>query len=306
MAPPVLRKLARTARGYELTFRYLFNFRPTLNYRLSRHALSGEAEQVLEDLNRQGVAITSAHSLLGENYSCYCELQRSVEELERRLGGEMAAARSAALEGAAKDQKKSFIFPLLGERPALRRANHIYVRFALQKPILQIANAYFSMYSRLCYFNVWHNFTTPSPASTSQLWHRDRDDLHYILKVFLYLSDVDEGAGPFMYAAGTHSKKRLLREPAYFLEDGYVMRSNDSQMAEVIAPERWVRGVGPKGTIIFADTRGYHKGGLARERDRIMYTCMFSSSLAPELFERSPEETLLWMDKEQAYALKAL
>jgi hypothetical protein len=157
----------------------------------------------------------------------------------------------------------------------------------LQKPILQIANAYFDMYIRIRSYNVLHTFTTLGEASTSQLWHRDRDDLHYILKVFVYLSDVIDGAGPFMYAAGTHSKKKLRREPDYFLEDGYVMRSDDSQMAEFVPPERWAKCVGPKGTIIFADTRGHHKGVGPRARPGIMYTCMFTSPLASELFKRA-------------------
>ncbi len=46
-------------------------------------------------------------------------------------------------------------------------------------------------------------------------------------------------------------------------------------------------GVGPKGTIIFADTRGHHKGVGPRARPGIMYTCMFTSPLASELFKRA-------------------
>jgi len=102
------------------------------------------------------------------------------------------------------------------------------------------------MYIRLRHYNVLHTITTSGRGSASQLWHRDQDDLHYILKVFVYLSDVDDGAGPFMYAAGTHFKKKLLREPTCFLEDGYVTRSDDTQMAEVIPPKRWIKCVGAK------------------------------------------------------------
>ncbi len=35
----------------------------------------------------------------------------------------------------------------------------------------------------------------------SQRWHRDYNDKH-LLKVFLYMSDVDEAAGPFEYVPG--------------------------------------------------------------------------------------------------------
>jgi hypothetical protein len=76
-------------------------------------------------------------------------------------------------------------------------------------------------------------------------------------------------------------------------------------MGEIVPPGEWVTSMGPRGTIILADTRGYHKGGLARTRDRIMYTCMFASSTAlQELFER-PAAVRLPLDRAQAYALKA-
>jgi hypothetical protein len=40
--------------------------------------------------------------------------------------------------------------------------------------------------------------------------------------------------------------------------------------------------------VVLADTRGYHKAGLARYRERILYTCMFTSQVSPypEHFER--------------------
>ena len=48
-------------------------------------------------------------------------------------------------------------------------------------------------------------------------------------------------------------------------------------MDQVIPKKDWIIGTGAKGTIIFADTRGFHKGGDARKGDRLMYTCMYTS-----------------------------
>ena len=56
--------------------------------------------------------------------------------------------------------------------------------------------------------------------------------------------------------------------------------SDDQQMAAVVPESRWVKGVGKKGTIIFADTRGFHKGGLARGNDRTLYIAEFLSQAA--------------------------
>src|SRR5436190_10852590 len=267
-----LRQLVRAGRKFELTWRYLFNLQPTLAYQFSPKSLSDEAERVVKDLNRDGIAITSVPKLFGVN-SHYDELNTAVEGLEDDLSDQLKLARTKANDDDAVG-RKTFMVELLGPCPLID-LDSVHARFALQKPVLQIANCYFGMYTRLRYYNIWHTFATHTQARASQLWHYDREDF-YILKMFLYLSDVDESAGPFTYAAGSHLKGRLRREPTYFLE-GDVKRSDDSQMAAVVPRERWIKGVGSKGTIIFADTRGYHKGGLARERDRIMYTCMFTS-----------------------------
>lgn len=294
----MLRKLIRASRNYDLAWRYGFNLKPTLAYKLQAHAISAEAARVLADLNRDGVAITSADRLLGAA-SCYQELKEAVDKLEQDLVQRLATSRSKADKEMIG--QKTFLAELLGGRPLLE-PNHIYARFAVQKDILQITNAYFGMYARLRYYNIWHTFPTRTQPRESQLWHHDRED-HYILKVFVHFSDIDDGAGPFTYAKGSHLKGALRRGPEYFLEGG-VKRSNDQQMAEVVKPACWIKGIGPIGTIIFADTRGYHKGGHARERDRLLYTCMFTSqaSESKEIFER-PARMSLPQDKAEAFAL---
>ena len=62
--------------------------------------------------------------------------------------------------------------------------------------------------------------------------------------------------------------------------DGATPRSNDDELARVVPRERWLTACGPAGTMVFADTRGYHKGGWARQSDRIVYVCEFLSSAA--------------------------
>lgn len=91
------------------------------------------------------------------------------------------------------------------------------------------------------------------------------------------MKDVEDGTGPFTYAPGTHRKGAYWnRRPASFNENN-ILRSTDAQMNAVVPQEKWIRATGKKGTIIFADTRGYHKGGEARTDNRLMYTCMFTS-----------------------------
>ena len=298
--PHGVKQAARTFRDSPFKWRYIDNLSPLIKYSVKPKALSGEARSVLTDLNRDGIAITTARKLLSD-FTYYQELKTEVERIEQKLAQELDQARKNA-EGVA--EHKTFIFNLLGDRPTLDPQD-VMVRFALQRELLQLANAYFGMLTHFRFYNVWHTFATQAPARCSQLWHRDPED-HLILKVFVYLSDVDEGAGPFTYAPGTHLKGRIHKEPEYFRETNHrAKRSEDEQMAAVVPPERWIKGLGDAGTIIFADTRGYHKGGLARTHDRIMYNCMFTSpaSKTKELFARPATLSATILTREQAFAL---
>lgn len=299
MAPTVISRLARAGRNMDLTWRYVFNLSPTLAYKFNRPSPMGEAARVLTQLNRDGIAITSAAALLGAAPD-YDELKAAVTSLEQAQRREIEQLRARASNSDAIGEK-TFVFPLLGEYPVLDPKS-VYARFALQPTVLQIANSYFGMYTRLRYYNIWHTLTTTSAPRESQLWHQDRED-HLILKMFVYFSNVGPSDGPFTYAPGTHRKGHLRRAPAYTLE-GNVKRSTDEQMAAVLSPEQWVTGTGAPGTIIFADTRGYHKGGLARDNDRIMYVCMFTSqaSQSKEFMQRKGALALP-PEKELAFAL---
>ncbi len=250
---------------------------------------------MLSDLNQKGITISTEEKLLGNGF--FDLLEREVNRLEREMASQIEAARHSASEIVSREKKYAFF--LLGT-PQLNLES-VFVRFALQDTILDVANAYFGMYTKLRYYNVWHTFATQAPPSESQLWHSDADDRH-AFKCFVYLSEVDDGAGPFTYAPETHPKGRIKARPAKIPGSGG--RSTDEQMAEVVPHTAWVRATGKKGTVILADTKGYHKGGLARGRDRIMYDCLFTSQAArrPELFER-PELLRLPSDKKALFAL---
>lgn len=258
----------------EFFWRYGFNLFPSLNYRLGSENDSTKAVRgVIDKLNRDGIAITSVSELLGTETS-FADLESEVEKILTTRRDEIEELKLQANDTQSVGHK-TFNVELLGSCVNFE-PNAIFARFALQDTLLNIANEYFRMLVKLRYYNVWYTFATDSKARESQLWHFDRED-NYILKVFLYLNDVDEGAGPFTYAPKTHPKGDLRgREPEYFLEQN-VRRTNDEQMAAVVPQENWLKATGKKGTIVFADTRGYHKGGEARTSDRLMYTCMYTS-----------------------------
>ena len=138
----------------------------------------------------------------------FAELAAAVETLEGEWAERVERARAEADDPLIG--RKTFILELLGHRPELDPQS-IFARFALQNEILRIANSYFGMFTQLRYYNVWHTLTTASPPRESQLWHYDRDD-HLILKLFVYCSDVDEGAEAITYAPGTHRNRGNSRK----------------------------------------------------------------------------------------------
>jgi hypothetical protein len=277
------RSMARALRYNHLTWR-LLNSAPSFSYAMGgAAALPSEGARVLRDLNRDGVALSSVDAL-GIPPPLFGELEAAVDALEKRRAADLAAARRDA-DDSSQIGTKTFNVELLGSNPTLD-TDDVFCRFALQQSMLGISNSYFGMFTRLRYYNVWHTLATRAQPRESQLWHRDREDF-LIMKAFVYLADVDRDAGPFTYAPGTHPKGRVSREPAFALEGG-VRRTTDDQMAAIVARERWIEALGTRGTVVFTDTRGYHKGGLARGRDRLIYTCMFTSrvSQSRELFDR--------------------
>jgi len=147
------------------------------------------------------------------------------------------------------------------------------------------------MRTQLRFYNVWLTRPSGEQLQSSQLWHRDREDF-YILKVFIYLRDVGPGAGPFRYAVGTHRGRDRRLLPGRTSE-GVISRTTDSELAAVVPPDRWSDVLGPRGTVVLADTRGLHCGGAAVDTERLLFTCMFTSqaSQVREWFDRKDMAT---------------
>jgi hypothetical protein len=281
---PKLKGIVRNSRRNEFVWRYGFNISPTLGYRFNRHSGTTALQKTIVDkLNKDGIAISSIDECSHE-IEHFPELDHSVSGLLELQNEKIDTKRAMA---ASRDSigDKTFNLELLGS-PVKFDPSSVYARFALQSLFRNVANGYFQMLAQLRYYNVWYTFASSTTPRESQLWHFDRED-NYILKVFVYLNEVDLGTGPFTYAPGTHRKgQRWNILPESFLEQN-VLRSSDDQMSKVVSKTDWVRALGKKGTIVFADTRGFHKGGEARTGDRLMFTCMYTSpaSQSKRLFE---------------------
>ena len=289
-------------RSNESYWRYGSNLVPTIDHLLSGDAAQSDtAKSIVRNLLSNGIAVSRIEDLMDEQ--SIIDLDSSVQRLLDAKNQEIRDLKSM-VDADSTLGKKTFNLELLGSEPEFDPGS-TFAKLGLSRSLLAIANSYLRMTAQLRYFNVWYTTASTGTSRESQLWHFDRED-NYILKLFLYLDDVDEGTGPFTYAPGTHrnGKHRSIRPE--FIMEGNVKRSTDEQMSNVYPREKWKACTGKKGTIVFADTRGYHKGGEARTKDRLMFTCMYTSpaSQSKDLLRFPAEFDSAGLSSEQRRALR--
>ena len=119
----------------------------------------------------------------------------------------------------------------------------------------------------------------PGPLE-EQFFHRDNDSIRF-LKLFVYLSDVDDKSGPHVFVQGTHASNDLL-------ELG--RRWQDAEVAAAGLGDRIRQFVGPFGTSFLEDTYGLHKGQLPEDRPRLVLQVRYT--LFPSIFARASERSL--------------
>lgn len=238
------------------------NRRPRKFYKKNLPQLSPVQRQILDELNKSGIAVARLEELFpGENRLAL--LQKYTEDIRKK---------------AEIKTGKTFLQYLWDVLPVIDFSNP-FIEISLHDRILDIVNSYMQMYSRLYYLTL--NVTAPvkegEKAFASQLWHRDPEDKK-MLKLFIYLNDVDEDSGPFIYVP--YSKYGLKwggvfpqRPPrGYYPPKGAVEK--------VIPPDAIRLMTAPAGTMIFCDTTGLHKGGYATKKERIMFTAGYRSQVS--------------------------
>ncbi|MBI2053583.1 MAG: hypothetical protein HYT41_02475 [Candidatus Sungbacteria bacterium] len=238
---------------------YVLNRDSRRRYRRNLPALNDVQNRIIRDLRRDGVATTHMDELFpGENI---------LPVLRERV--------RALREASSARAKKPFLIHLWDTIPFLDLEDP-FTRLALLPRTLGVVNAYLEMYGVFYYLTL--NVTTPvsadAPAVASQRWHRDPED-DRMCKMFLYVNDVDEGAGPFTYITGSQHGGRYGK---MFLPTPPRGTYPGDEAVDHAIPKSAIRSfMGRAGTIVFADTGGLHRGGYATKSERIMFTGGFCS-----------------------------
>jgi hypothetical protein len=261
-----------------------------LSNRSSRRSFAGsqpeldEAQQhIVAELSADGYCVVPFAELFPDVRD---SPWRAIEEQAARFVGETEKALDGNREALRVRAGKEFVVRLHSYGVEVSPDDPWLATCASHR-MLDIANTYLGLWSKLEYVDMWYSVPQPPDADriASQRWHRDFNDQH-LLKAFLYLVDVDEGTGPFEYVPGSAPGGRYADAwPWRPLGDNY---PPDGELEKQI-PEDGVRTfTAPKGTMVFCNTSGFHRGGFATERPRVLATATYSSpaSLA-SLTERS-------------------
>ena len=195
------------------------------------------------------------------------------------------------------DHGKHYTVPLVGFDQE-HSLNSPLVKLALDRKLLEVVSAYLGLWPQLHAISAWLNFPTKNAPQQAQLWHRDREDVRTI-KVFIYLTDVNDNNGPFSYVPTTHRRGHASMGPK-----GQDRDITDGEMNKAFPADSWITCTGPAHTMIIADTVGYHRGGKPTEGDRILVTFTYTSG-APSKAPRSKlRGSPMWnMSEIQRYAL---
>lgn len=103
-------------------------------------------------------------------------------------------------------------------------------------------------------------------AEHTQKYHVDRNAFK-VIKVFHYLSEVDEMSGPLTYVKGSHKTKFKFWQSRY--------RWSDDEIHLNYGLDYCIPLTGSFGDVIIADTTGFHKGLKPVLKDRIMLTVTY-------------------------------
>ena len=225
---------------------------------------------ILDDVRDQGFSLRAFADLFADptDWQALAEQRdRFVSSTEADLaaGGDHVRVRPG----------KEFVVRLQSYGVALG-ADDPWFRLLSSRRLLDIANTYLAMWSKLEYVDVWYSVPQPEAAEriSSQRWHRDYNDKH-LLKVFLYLVDVDEAMGPFQYVAGS--------QPGGPYDDAWAWEPlgqnyPTEQELEARVPTSAVQTfTGPAGTLLFCNTAGFHRGGFSTTKPRVLATGTYSS-----------------------------
>jgi hypothetical protein len=134
--------------------------------------------------------------------------------------------------------------------------------FTLSEPLLDFAESYIGLPVRYFGVSVKREIANAQLVGT-RYFHKDPEDEN-VLKIIVYLNDVDVGTGPFQCLSAPDSAK--------------VGKARGAELERIVPPSNWVTCLGPRLTANVCDTaRCLHRASPPVTTDRYSITFSYVS-----------------------------
>ena len=141
--------------------------------------------------------------------------------------------------------------------------NSLLKDFLLSEAMVNLARSYLNTND----FSVNASFFVSNPVQISetekyqnaQYFHWD-NDFKKFFKLYVYLTDVDEGSGPHIFVPGTHKKKLASHQLCRLYSDQQIYSSYSETK----------KFLGKAGSLFFVDSYGIHKGETPTSNSRLL------------------------------------
>jgi hypothetical protein len=257
---------------YEVHDRLLANRLSRRRYSRRPPSLDPVQQGIVDQLCNEGYATIPFAELFPDS-SVWNKLEADGEQFRTETEAGLAAEHGGGTSVLRRRPGKEFVVRKYAYGVSLG-LDDPWLALGADPRLLDIANTYLDMWSKLEYVDVW--YTPPAEEEgrrSSQRWHRDFNDRH-LLKAFVYLVDVDEDTGPFEYVPRSAPGGELeALWPWRPLGENYPPQEDLTSRVD----GRAVTFTAPKGTLIFCNTSGFHRGGFGTRKPRVLATFTWDS-----------------------------
>lgn len=251
-----------------VVYKYVMNFIHVLKWQKFKYKFKTNKtslnQRILNDLKTEGIAFANLEEICpGENY--LKKMQEWVFSNEKNLRPKT---------------KKKFLLSYFSREDNFVELdlNNVFFNFYLNEKLIFLVSSYLGYVPQLNFITVEKTIPIEKSvgSSHSQNWHRDPEE-RKTLKVFIYISDVNNDNGPFVYVKQSQPSGKGIFSKFAPQKLPYGSYPDEKLVSAKVKENDMVTATGKAGTVIFCDTAGLHRGGLSFSGERIMATGFYPS-----------------------------
>lgn len=138
--------------------------------------------------------------------------------------------------------------------------------------VLETVAGFLGAKPTITYMSSWWSLpAADGTAEHAEKFHRDVDDWRFV-KLFCYLTDVDDMSGPHMFVRGSHRVNKLTK----------LRRFSEEEVESTFGSDKLVKFTGPAGTAFLETTAGVHRGIPVKTKHRLIFQVLYS--LRPTIY----------------------